>query len=231
MNYLEARLKFLKESLNEMAELVISQLKNSMEALISSDRDLANQVIRNERTVNGFELKIDKDCEHIFTLLAPVAQDMRFVFATLKINADLERIADYAEGIANLALLGDMKFDKTLVKDLELNKMSSIAIKMLQDVNEAYREENADLARSLFTTDKLLNNINHNATDTIVNYCRKEPEHIPQALYLLSIIRKLERAGDHITNIAEDIIFYLEATVLKHGDKLDDNDEFKTNKQ
>lgn len=75
-------------------------------ALLDYDEDLANEVVHNERRVNAFELNIDKDCENIFALLTPVAHDMRFVFSTLKINSDLERIGDYAEGIANLVILG-----------------------------------------------------------------------------------------------------------------------------
>lgn len=228
MTHLQEELKYLRENLVEMARLVNKQLKKSVDALLNGDNDLANEVLFNEKRVNATELKIDKDCEHIFALLSPVAQDMRFAFATLKINADLERIGDYAEGIAKLTLLGKNAFDKDLMKELELKKMHTFCCEMMNDITEAYFNDDSKLASSIFTRDHQLNDINHNATDIIVNYCRKNPDNIHQALYLLSVVRKLERAGDHMTNIAEEVIFHKEARVLKHNKKSDDdNDDMK----
>jgi phosphate transport system protein len=221
MTHLQEALEHLRETLTEMARMVTSQLKKSVYAVLEKDADLANEVLHNERRVNAFELKIDRDCEHIFTLLTPVAHDMRFVFSTLKINSDLERIGDYAEGIAMLVNLGKKDFDSRLIEDLQLKTMCDIAYGMMEDITRAYCEDDSKLARSVYTRDAELNEINHLASDVVVNYCRSNPDHIPQALYLLSMVRKLERVGDHISNIAEDVIFYKEATVLKHKDKSD----------
>ena len=90
---------------------------------------------------------------------------------------------------------------------------------MLGDVITAYHEDDSKLAGTVFSRDLLLNDINHNASDIIIDYFKTNTDKIAQGLYLLSIVRKLERVGDHITNIAEDIIFYKEAKQLKHGDK------------
>jgi phosphate transport system protein len=219
MTHLHEQLKELRENLLEMAELVRSQFKKSLMSLFEEDDDLANEVVHNERRVNAMELKIDRDCEHIFTLLTPVAQDMRFVFGTLKINADLERIADYAEGISNLILLGEKQFDKALVETIELKRMFEVAYEMLKDVEDAYSNDDTRLARSVFARDKQLNKINEKVTSIVEDYIKLNLDQIKQALLLISIIRKLERVGDHITNIAEEIIFYKEAKVLKHGNK------------
>lgn len=224
MTHLQEELKFLRETLSEMAKLVGSQLKKSFQALADDDQDLANEVVFNEKRVNASELKIDKDCEHIFALLTPVAHDMRFVFATLKINADLERIGDYAEGIAKLSLQGELKFDKALMEKLQLKKMYDTAFEMMKDVTKAYCDDDTKIARSVFTKDIVLNDINFFATDIVADYCKDNLDKIHQALYLLSIVRKMERVGDHITNIAEEIIFYKEARVLKHGKKKEDNE-------
>ena len=116
MTRLQEELKHLRENLSEMAALVKKQLEKSVRSLLEEDEDLANEVIVNEKRVNAMELNIDRECEHIFALLNPVAQDMRFVFSTLKINADLERIGDYGEGIANLVILGKKSFDKELIE-------------------------------------------------------------------------------------------------------------------
>lgn len=228
MTHLKEQLDQLREDLSEMAYLVQSQLSKSVLSLLEKDEDLANEVIHNEKRVNAFELKIDKDCENIFALLTPVAHDMRLVFATLKINADLERIGDYADGIARLVVMGKKQFDKELIEKLALNEMYEIAVAMLRDVIVAYTENDSRLARTVFSTDLQVNKINHDAVPIVVEYCKAGNQNIEQALHLLSIIHKLERVGDHVTNIAEEIIFFKEARVLKHGNKGGDN---TTNKE
>ena len=202
-----------------MAYLVESQLSKSVLSLLEKDEDLANEVLHNEKRVNAFELKIDKDCENIFALLTPLAHDMRLVFATLKMNADLERIGDYAEGIARLVIMGKKQFDKDLIEKIQLNDMYNIASTMLGDVIVAYNENDSRLARTVFSSDLRVNKINRDALSIIVQYCQADKENIEQALHLLSIIHKLERVGDHITNIAEEIIFFKEARIVKHGNK------------
>jgi len=225
MTHLQEELNQLKDSLTEMGKLVNSQIKKSICSLMEEDEDLANEVLVNERRVNAFELKIDRDCEHIFALLTPVAQDMRFVFSTLKINADMERIGDYAEGIAKLVLLGKKSFDKKLVENLGLKRMADTALKMLEDVTNAYRNDDTKLARSVFAKDLDLNEVNQNASAITEAYIKTNLDKIQQALLLVSIVRKLERVGDHITNIAEEVIFIKEAKVLKHYYKNTDEKE------
>lgn len=219
MTHLHEQLNQLREDLSDMAFLVQSQLSKSVLSLLEKDEDLANEVLYNEKRVNAFELKIDKDCENIFALLTPLAHDMRLVFATLKINADLERIGDYAEGIARLVLMGKKQFDKNLIEKIELSEMYEIAAAMLRDVIVAYSENDSRLARTVFSTDLQVNKINNDAVLIVVEYCKAGNENIEQALHLLSIIHRLERVGDHVTNIAEEIIFFKEARVLKHGNK------------
>ena len=221
MTHLQEALSELKASLAEMADLVSRQLDKSIRALVENDEDQANEVVISEKRVNAAELRIDEACEYIFALLNPVANDMRLVFATLKINSDLERIGDYAEGIAKLVLLGKHSFNPQLIKDLQVEEMYEIAHHMLTDVTTAYTHEDTKLARTIFSRDSHLDKINSQATDIITQFCHEQPDNIPQALHLLTIIRKLERAGDHMTNIAEEIIFYVEAKVLKH--KKDEN--------
>jgi len=219
MTHLQEQLDYLKISLADMASLVESQLQKSINALLEQDEDQANEVLHNERRVNAYELKIDKDCENIFALLTPVAHDMRLVFATLKINADLERIGDYAEGISKIVVDGKKRFDFNLMQTLDLKHMFEIVFAMFKDVMVAYSENDSRLARSVFSRDLLVNDLNHNAMPLVVDYCRQNPQDIQQAINLLSIVRKLERVGDHVTNIAEEVIFFKEAQVLKHGNK------------
>src|SRR5688500_8122810 len=116
MTHLQDELNKLKDSLTEMSYQVMNQLQKSVDSLKDFDKELAQEVIRNEKRINALELKIDRECEIIFSLMAPVAKDMRFVFATLKINNDLERIADYAENISLVVMELNQPFEKELLE-------------------------------------------------------------------------------------------------------------------
>ena len=199
-----------------MATLVTAQIRKSLIALTEEDVDLAQEVIFNEKRVNSMELSVDKDCERILALLNPFATDMRFVFATLKINTDYERIGDNAEGIAQYLLMAGKGFDKQLMADCRFSEMAETVNSMLQSITTAYADGNTRLARTVFKKDNILDEINKSATDVIAGYLQEGGVNVHQALYLLTVIRKLERVGDHITNIAEEIIFHMEAKVLKH---------------
>ncbi|MEP7170315.1 MAG: PhoU domain-containing protein, partial [Bacteroidota bacterium] len=114
MTHLDIELAKLKEDMLEMFQMVISQLDKSKNSLINLDKDLAREVIVTEKRVNSFELKLDRDCENIIALFNPVAVDLRFVLANLKINSNLERVGDIADGIAKFVI--DIRFD--LERDL-----------------------------------------------------------------------------------------------------------------
>lgn len=216
MTHLEEELQKLKQEMSEMADLVTYQIGKSLTALAEGDTDLAREVIFNEKRVNAYELAIDKDCENILALLNPFATDMRFVFATLKINSNLERIGDSADGIAQYLIMTGEPFDPELLKVSQFSKMAETVNAMLHSVSLAYANGDTKLARSIFNQDNILDDINKKATDVIAEYLKGEAPNVHQALYLLTIIRKLERVGDHVTNIAEEIIFHMEAKILKH---------------
>ena len=216
MTHLDEELKQLKIEIISMWNLVIQQLKKTQEALITLDKDLAHEVIANEKRVNGMELKIDRDCENIFALFNPVAVDLRFVLAILKINSNLERTGDIAEGIAKFITNLNSPLDEKLLEATQVLMMHEEATDMLKDVLEAFEKEDTKLARRIFHRDQLLDEINIKSNKIIADYIRINPDIIEQALYIISTIRKLERVGDQSKNIAEEIIFYVEAKVLKH---------------
>ena len=225
MTHLEVALQQLKDEMTGMANLVTSQIEKSLKALEQEDIDMAQEVIFNEKRVNAYELSIDKSCENILALLNPFALDMRFVFSTLKINTDFERIGDNAEGIAQYLLLAGKSFDKQLLKNCRFFEMAETVNNMLRSITTAYADGSTKLARSIFKQDIILDEINQAATDTIATYIQNNQGNIHQALYLLTVIRKLERVGDHITNIAEEIIFHLEAKVLKHINNISEEED------
>src|SRR3546814_315309 len=142
------------------------------------------------------------------------SHDMRFVFATLKINSNMERIGDNAEGIAKYAIDVKKDLDNALIEKTRLLEMTDTVKLMISTAAEAYLNNDGNQGRAIFNQDMILDEINGQATGIIADYVRNNPDNITQALYLLSIIRKLERVGDHITNIAEEVIFFVEAKVL-----------------
>jgi phosphate transport system protein len=217
MTHLQIELAKLKEDVLEMFRMVISQLDKSKSALITLDKDLAREVIVTEKRVNSFELKLDRDCENIIALFNPVAVDLRFVLANLKINSNLERIGDIADGIAKFVINIKLDLEKELLDETRLLEMFETAGSMLNDVMTAYETENTQLARSIFQRDETLDEINANANAAVGEFIRSHNDRINQSLYALSSIRKLERVGDQCKNIAEEIIFYVEAKVLKHN--------------
>ena len=216
MSQLEIELKHLKTEVINMWNLVHSQLVKSNIAMVNFDKDLAREVVSREKRVNGSELKIDRDCENIFALFNPLAVDLRFVLAILKINTNLERTGDIAEGIAKFITNLSSPLDEKLLEITQVLLMHEEATDMLKDVLEAFEKEDTKLARKIFHRDELLDEINLKANRVIADYIRNNPDKIEQALYIMSTIRKLERVGDQSKNIAEEIIFYVEAKVLKH---------------
>ncbi len=216
MIHLDKELKHLKKTTTKMWKLVQSQIEKAYEAITKNDKDLAWEVVANEKRVNAMELRIDSDCEDIFALYCPVASDLRTVLATLKINNNLERIGDLAEGICKHIISEENLFNEDLLKKARIQEMYHAVIEIMDDILRAYIDEDTKLARTVFQKDELLNEINMQANKNITLFIGTDIDKVEQGLNFLSIIRKLERVGDQCTNIAEEIIFSHEAKVLKH---------------
>src|SRR5580658_6446981 len=160
MGHLDNEITSLKNNLVEMFLLVQKQLRKSIVALNTLDKNLAREVLVNERRVNAEELKIDKDCEKFVALFNPVAIDLRFVFAAFKINSHLESIGDSAKGIAKLVLEMDKSFDEQLLKDVQLLRMYELADSMIEDNVRALRSDDTSQARLVFNKDVEIDTIN-----------------------------------------------------------------------
>ncbi|MBA9075308.1 MULTISPECIES: phosphate signaling complex protein PhoU [Rufibacter] len=219
MNHLEKELLAIKNKVNEMWSLVEFQVLAGKDALLNGDQELTKKIIKRGRKVNAYDIKIDRMCENIFALYNPVAVDLRWLMAILKINANIERIGDSSEGIARLVKEAKAPIDPELLQVTRVLEMYEAAETMLAEVQRAFYEENTALARAIIKRDKLLNKIHVKTDQVIIKYIQAHPENIAQSLKISGIIRKLERIGDQITNIAEEIIFYVDAKVVKHKDK------------
>ena len=219
MTHLDHEIKRLKSNMLKMLLNVESQVEKTKKALIEFDKDLATEIRETEKRINGIELQIDSDCENIIALYSPVAVDLRFVLSIYKMNSDLERIADNVDAIASYILKQDQEFSKEIISQIGIVEMFNVCLNMLENIIEAYENEDTNLARKVYAMDKKLNKFDDEAIGILTPHFHDEPENLKKHLYVLSAVRKLERNGDLIKNVAEEIIFYVEALVLKHKGK------------
>ena len=218
MKHVERELLSLRDEVNQMWKLVLSQLEKAKQAFLNHDIELAREVASRERRVNAFELKIESDCENYIALYSPVAVDLRLALSLIKISRTLERIGDFAAGIARHVVDDDCSgIDAQIVEDLQIEKMFDILISMLSDCFVALESENTRISGKIIAKDEEVDGIYRASLDILTAYIGNNPTMARCALKTHTLIRKLERIGDHCSNIVEEIVFYVDAKVLKHG--------------
>lgn len=201
-----------------MWKLVLSQLEKAKQAFLNADVEQAQEVLGREKRVDAYELKIDSDCENYIALFSPVAVDLRLVLSLIKISITLERIGDFAESIAcHVVDENGRKMDPLLLEDLQMEKMFDTLINMLSDCFVALESENTKISGRIISKDYEVDKLYYNSLDVLTGYLLDNPSYIRSGLRMMLIIRKLERIGDHCRNIVEEIVFYVDAKVLKHG--------------
>jgi phosphate transport system protein len=214
----EKELQELKEEVNQMWKLVLSQLEKAKQAFLNADVELAREIASREKRVDAFELKIDSDCENYIALYSPVAVDLRLALSLIKISITLERIGDFAESIARHVIEEDGdRPEAQIMEELQIERMFDTLINMLSDSFVALESENTRLSGKIMARDSEIDMIYSNSFDILTPYLQKNPEHIRYGLNIILLMRKLERIGDHCNNIVEEIVFYVDAKVLKHG--------------
>jgi phosphate transport system protein len=231
MSHLDEELKKLKTDILEMWKLVINQVSGAEQSLKKFDKQAVCEVLDNEKRVDAFELKINMDCENILALFNPLANDLRFVLAVLKINYNLERIGDYAKSIAKLVKNAEKPFNEKSTEEAKIYQMFEVCLEMLNDALEALEKENNAKAMGIFRKDEKLDHVNKNANKIVASLIKDDPKDILNSLDILSIIRKLERVGDQTKNISEEIIFYIEAKQIRHSREAKPSKESKPSKE
>ena len=216
MPAIEPELQALRENLNDMLSMVKNQLEKCIEAIEKQDSDIAQKVIDDERKINIQELSIDRDCENILALFTPVATDLRLVLATLKITNDLERIGDSAKSLAKVLLDGAGKKNYRWMDALKIVPMLEELVSMLKDMGNAMRKEETKPALKAAKKDETVNEYYKKAVKTTAELILKNPDDGKDILTLFLMVRNLERSGDLTKNIGEEIVFQIEARVLKH---------------
>jgi phosphate transport system protein len=207
-------LHLLTARLREMGVAAEAQVSRAMRALIEADTDLLRQVIGGDESINRLHLEIDDRAFKLLALFQPVAVDLRSIVAAVKINSDLERIGDLAVNIAEAA---DRYLSHPPVKPLvDLPKMAQLAVSMLHQSLEAFVTEKIGIAQSVLAEDDVLDNLKEQVFRDLLQIMIRDPQSVEPGLDLILISRHLERVGDHATNIAEDVIFIVEARDVRH---------------
>jgi phosphate transport system protein len=214
VRHFEQELEQLKARLLEMSALVESAVYRSVQGVVEKNEELAQQVLRNEGRINQLEIEIDDMAISLLALQAPMAADLRLVTAAIKINNDLERMGDLSVSIAQSALA---LIKEPLIRPLiDIPHIAGLAQGMVRKALDAFVNRDAELARSVLASDDAVDNMRTASYHELVSFMEKNPQEIPQSLYLLSVIRNLERIADHATNIAEDVLFLVKGIDVRH---------------
>ncbi len=222
MTILEEALNDLKRNVAELGWDVYQQVVETKQALLNFDQGRARMVNEREKYIDAREIQLDRECENILALYSPVATDLRLVIASLKIILYLERVADNSNSIAKYVLQTEQRFPDDLLEELKIPQCFQTAEKMVQLAIKAYETEDTSLTKEIFELDSSVNEANKKAAERLENLVRKDiSKYLHPGLYALSTVRKLERIGDLAKNIMEEVVFYVEAKILRHKKKLE----------
>jgi phosphate transport system protein len=197
-----------------MGSLVEEQIDCAVRAMAESDVALARLVIERDKKVDEFDNAIDQHCMRVFALTQPVAIDLRLLMAALKINNELERIGDIAVNLAERVepLLPYAGF----VKKTPLREMATAAREMVKDSIDSFVNNDPELAKKILISDDAIDSFDRETFNLMIKKMKESPENVEPAAHMMILSRHIERLADHATNIAEDVIFLVNAKIIKH---------------
>jgi phosphate transport system protein len=204
----------LKEKLLVVAGMAEQSIQRAVEAYRTRDLSICDLVDRSELAINRFEREIDQMALDLLAMEQPMAIDLRFILAVIKINADVERVGDSAVSITGR--VRDLQAYAVVDLPVDIPRMANVAAAMVRKALQSFIEADAKMAESVLSMDDMVDKLNETAHFALLNVMRERPEHTPQALNALVIARSLERVADHATNIAEDVIFWVRGFDVRH---------------
>jgi phosphate transport system protein len=213
--HFERELDELKGTLVRMGGLVDRQLGSACGALFEGDIGRAQEVIEQDREVDALDTLIDRQCMDIFALAQPVAVDLRLLMSSLAINSQLERIGDIAVNIGER--VEPLAPHREFLLSTRLSEMADIARIMVRDSLDSFIRGDASLASRVLVSDDVVDRLDGGLFRSLVEEMKERHDRIEPAAHILVLSRHLERLADHATNIAEDVIFIVEAKLVKHN--------------
>jgi phosphate transport system protein len=207
-------LENLKEQLRKLAGLAEAALDNGIKALMSRDPNLAREVIQGDKAINNLEEELDADCVRLIALYQPVAIDLRQVMAVDHLIVELERLGDLAVNVAEEALNLQQLPPADLHRDLP--RMTRIVQGMIRDSLRAFHTKDAVLAHEVCKQDNEVDYLDQTLIKELLEYMWRSRETMAIGLSQITVVRNLERAGDHATNIAEQVVYMVEGESIRH---------------
>lgn len=213
--HFETELDQLRTTLIRMGSLVDEQIEFGVRAMLESNESLAAVVIERDKRVDAFDNEIDRQCMQIFALNQPVAMDLRLLMSALKINNELERIGDIAVNLAERVtpLLPHSDF----IKKTSIGLMATAARGMVRDAIDSFVNNDPALAKKILASDDMIDNFDREIFGLMMKEMKRDPGLIEPAAHMMIVSRHIERLADHATNIAEDVIFLVNAKIIKHN--------------
>jgi phosphate transport system protein len=202
---LDRDLRVVQDDLLRLGSSIDAAVDRALQALANRDSGLARQIVADDAQVNALRFQIEEECFAAIATQQPAARDLRALVAAMNIVSDLERMADHAAGIAEIVIrMGDEPLLKPLI---DMPRMATECRDMLRQALDAYVRRDADLARAVAARDDVVDGLYKQIFRELLSFMIEDPRTTTRALYLLFAAHNLERIGDHITNIAERVIF------------------------
>ncbi|MCX8057460.1 MAG: phosphate signaling complex protein PhoU [Ignavibacteria bacterium] len=216
--HFETELESLKVNITKMASLVEEMVENSFFALKNSDLELCKKIKARDREIDAYDNLIKTQCENILALFQPFAVDLRFILTALMVNNQLERCGDIAVNITQR--VKPLINYKELVEESKIFEMGEIAQKMFKDAIDSFINRDAKLAELLGEQDNVVDDFNKKIFRFLIEKMKAQPDLIEPASHLMILSRHIERLADHSTNIAENVVFMVNAEIISHKHKL-----------
>jgi phosphate transport system protein len=213
--HLQREIDNLKRKILLLGVLVEENLHDAVIALDNNDLDLAGSIIEKDNRIDEMEVEVEEDCLKILALHQPVASDLRYVIALLKINNELERIGDLAVNIAERAI--DLGTTGKIPFDFDFRVMGEVVKKMLRQGLDALIRRDPELGRKVCKMDDKIDHMHREVYRIFKETSSQDPVNIPVFTQYLSVSGYLERTADSVTNIAEDVIYMVEGVIARHG--------------
>ena len=210
----QQQLAELKDKLLAMAALAQQTMDCAMDGYLKSDQVLLQHVLENETAINAAERELDEMAYELMAMEQPMAIDLRFLLAVIKINGDLERIGDQSVNIAERA--SELLRMPNADLPVNMHQMGEVTEKMIRFALQSLLEGDATMAKSVLTMDDDVDQMNRDVHQAMITVIQQHPEWTEQALNTIIISRNLERIADHATNIAEDVIFWVRGADVRH---------------
>jgi phosphate transport system protein len=215
--HLQRDLANLQRDLMTLAASVEEAIHKAIKSLQTRHLDLAHQVIEGDRQIDEDENHVEEECLKMLALHQPVAIDLRRITAALKINAELERMGDLAEDIAERAI--HLATLAPIPLPIKLQRMTDLTTSMVRQSLDAFIDMDVRLARMVCRMDDEVDRYNNEIIEELIRVMRSEPDMVEAGISLFSATRHLERIADHATNIAEDVVYLAEGEIIRHRPK------------